>query len=135
MGLSFLTPALLAGAALVAVPVILHLIMRRKPVPRAFPAMRFLRQRAAANRRRLRVSHLLLLLLRMAALVGLALGLARPTLRGAGWLADGEKPVAAVLVFDTSPRMELRPTAPASRRRRRSPGLWPRSSRPPARSR
>ena len=108
MGLSFLTPALLAGAALVAVPVILHLIMRRKPVPRSFPAMRFLRQRAAANRRRLRVSHLLLLLLRMAALAVLALALARPTLRGAGWLADGEKPVAAVLVFDTSPRMELR---------------------------
>ncbi|MEI8316436.1 MAG: BatA domain-containing protein [Planctomycetia bacterium] len=108
MGLSFLTPALLAGAALVAVPVILHLIMRRKPVPRTFPAMRFLRQRAAANRRRLRVSHLFLLLLRMAALAGLALALARPTLRGAGWLADGEKPVAAVLVFDTNPRMELR---------------------------
>ena len=108
MGLSFLTPALLAGAGLVAVPVILHLIMRRKPVPRSFPALRVLRQRAAANRRRLRVNHLLLLLLRMAALSVLALALARPTLRGAGWLADGEKPVAAVLVFDTSPRMELR---------------------------
>jgi len=108
MGLSFLTPALLAGVGLVAIPLILHLLMRRKPVPKEFPALRFLRTRAVANRRRLRLSHLLLLLLRMAGLVLLAVALARPTLRGARWLAAGEGPVAAVLVFDTSPRMELR---------------------------
>lgn len=108
MGLTFLTPMLLGGAALVAVPLVLHLIMRRKPVKREFPALRFLKSRATANRRRLRLNHLLLLLLRMAALALLALALARPTLRGAGWLADGEGPVAAVFVFDTAPRMQLR---------------------------
>jgi hypothetical protein len=108
MGLSFLTPLLLAGAGLVAVPVILHLLMRRKPVPRVFPALQFLQERVRSNRRRLRVTHLFLLLLRMAALVLLAVALARPTLRGAGFLADGEGPVAAVMVFDTAPRMELR---------------------------
>jgi len=108
MGLSFLTPMLLGGAALVAVPIVLHLIMRRKPVPHEFPALRFLRERAVANRRRLRLSHLLLLLLRMAALMLLALALARPVLRGAGWLASGEGPVAAAFVFDTAPRMALR---------------------------
>ena len=99
MGLSFLSPMLLGGAALVAVPFVLHLIMRRKPVKREFPALRFLKARATANRRRLRLNHLFLLLLRMAALSLLALALARPTLRGAGWLADGEGPVAAVFVF------------------------------------
>ena len=62
MGLSFLTPMLLAGAALVAVPIVLHLIMRRKPVKREFPALRFLLEKSVANRRRLRFSHLLLLL-------------------------------------------------------------------------
>ena len=108
MGLSFLTPMLLGGAALVAVPLVLHLIMRRKPVKREFPALRFLRQKAVANRRRLRLSHLFLLLLRMAALALLAVALARPVLRGAGWLADGEGPVAAAFVFDTAPRMLLR---------------------------
>jgi hypothetical protein len=108
MGLSFLTPMLLAGTALVAVPLVLHLIMRRKPVKREFPALRFLRQRAVANRRRLRLNHLFLLLLRMAALTLLALALARPVLRGAGWLADGEGPVAAAFVFDTAPRMLMR---------------------------
>ena len=43
-----------------------------------------------------------------AALALLALALARPVLRGAGWLADGEGPVAAALVIDTAPRMALR---------------------------
>ncbi len=108
MGISFLTPMLLGGAALVAVPVVLHLVMRRKPVPYDFPALRFLKERAVANRRRLQVSHLLLLLLRMAALALLALALARPVLRGAAWLADGEAPVAAAFVFDTAPRMLVR---------------------------
>jgi hypothetical protein len=108
MGLSFLTPMLLGGAALVVVPLVLHLVMRRKPVKLDFPALRFLRERSVANRRRLQVNHLLLLLLRMAALALLAMALARPVLRGAGWLADGEGPVAAVFVFDTTPRMLLR---------------------------
>ena len=108
MGLSFISPLLLGGIAFVAVPVVLHLIMRRKPVPHTFPALRFLRQRAAANRRRLRLSHILLLLLRMAAVALVALALARPVLRGAGWIGGGEGPVAAALVFDTSPRMAFR---------------------------
>lgn len=108
MGISFLTPALLAGAALVVVPVVLHLMMRRKPVKREFPALRFLKARSVANRRRLRLNHLLLLLARVAALALLALALARPVIRGAGWLADAEEPVAAVFVFDTAPRMDLR---------------------------
>lgn len=108
MGLSFLTPLLLGGAALVAVPIVLHLLMRRKPVRHEFPALRFLQARVQATRRRLRLHHLLLLLLRMAAIALLAVALARPVLRGAGWLGDREGPVAAAFVFDTAPRMELR---------------------------
>ncbi|MFM9058044.1 MAG: BatA domain-containing protein [Planctomycetaceae bacterium] len=108
MGISFLAPLLLGAAALVAVPIALHLVMRRKPVPHPFPALRFLVQRAVANRRRLQLSHLLLLLLRVAALALLALAFARPVLRGASWLVDREAPVAAAFVFDTAPRMLLR---------------------------
>ncbi|MFM1905057.1 MAG: hypothetical protein RLZZ440_2957 [Planctomycetota bacterium] len=108
MGLSFLSPLLLGGAALVAAPILLHLLMRRKPVPHSFPALRFLQARAVRNRRRLRLSHLLLLLLRIAAVLLVALALARPVLRGAGWLPDTEGPVAAAFVFDTAPRMAVR---------------------------
>ncbi|MGA1168193.1 MAG: tetratricopeptide repeat protein, partial [Burkholderiaceae bacterium] len=43
-------------------------------------------QALRANRRKLRVNNLLLLLLRGASIAFLAVALARPTLRGAGWL-------------------------------------------------
>lgn len=105
MTLSFLTPLMLAGAALIAVPIVLHLIMRRQPKHVVFPAMRFIQRREEANRRQLRLRHLLLLLLRCMAIVLLALALARPTVKSAGFGVDQEAPVAAALVFDTSPRM------------------------------
>jgi hypothetical protein len=108
MGLSFITPLLLGGASLVAIPVVLHMVMRRKPVPHVFPALRFLRERAVVNRRRLRLTHLLLLAIRMAAVALVALALARPVVRGAGWIGDREGPVAAAFVFDTAPRMGVR---------------------------
>ena len=45
MSLTFLTPLMLAGAALVAAPIILHLVMRQQPKHLVFPALQFLRQR------------------------------------------------------------------------------------------
>ena len=49
--MGFLTPALLAGAALIAVPVILHLVMRRQPRQLEFPALQFVRQRVTVDKR------------------------------------------------------------------------------------
>ena len=108
MGLSFINWLLLGGITLVTVPIVLHLLMRRKPVPHAFPAMRFLQIKARETRRRLKLQHLLLLLVRVAAILLLALALARPVLRGSKWLAAGEGPVAVACVIDTAPRMQLR---------------------------
>jgi uncharacterized membrane protein len=108
MTLSFLTPLMLAGAALIAAPIILHLVMRQQPKHLIFPALRFVQRRQDANKRRLKLRHLLLLLLRCAAILFFALALARPTLQSAGFLGDQEAPVAAALVFDTSPRMQYR---------------------------
>ncbi len=104
--MDFVNPALLAGASLVALPIILHLVMRQKPKHFEFPALRFIQKRQDANRRKLRLRHLLLLLLRVAAIALLAAALARPTLKATGGIGDQEAPVAAALVFDTSPRME-----------------------------
>jgi hypothetical protein len=50
--MGFLTPLLLGGIALVAIPVALHLVMRRQPKELTFPALRFVQQRRDANRRR-----------------------------------------------------------------------------------
>jgi hypothetical protein len=106
MGLTFVTPWLLGGVVLVAVPIVLHLIMRRQPKHLVFPALRFIQSREEANRRQLRLRHLLLLLLRCAAIVLLALALARPSLKSAGIIGDQEAPIAAALVFDNSVRLD-----------------------------
>ena len=108
MDLSFLTPAMLVGAALVAVPIVLHLVMRQVPKHMVFPAVRFIVRREQANRRQLQLRHLLLLLLRAGAIALLALALARPSIKAKGSLGSQEAPVAAALVFDTSPRMAYR---------------------------
>jgi hypothetical protein len=156
------------GSLLVVVPIVLHLVMRQQPKQLVFPAVRFVRQRREANRRRMQLRHWLLLLLRCAAICVLAAALARPSVASAaignwvviagvaamvlvasvatvlarigkkgrtlvgglgaasvlgavmlGWLVvravrgspsgllgAEQAPVAAVLVFDTAPRME-----------------------------
>jgi hypothetical protein len=101
--MGFLTPALLAGAALIVVPIALHLVMRREPRPLKFPALRFVKNRQAANRRKLNFRHLLLLALRCALLAGLALALARPTLNGSG---PAGAPVGMAVVIDNALPMQ-----------------------------
>ena len=117
-----------AGVGLVAVPLVLHLIMRQKPRLLEFPALRFVQKRHEANRRRLRLRHLLLLLLRAAAILLLGLALARPILQpGAtfsGVLGSQEGPVAAALVFDAAPRMEYRQDNQTRLEAAQKLGLW-----------
>lgn len=102
----FLHPGLLAaGGLLAAAPIVLHLIMRQQPRRLEFPALRFIVARKDANRRKLRLRHLLLLALRVAALLLIGAALSRPRIKSTGGLADQESPIAAALVFDTAPRM------------------------------
>ncbi|GAB6166474.1 BatA domain-containing protein [Thermostilla marina] len=106
--MTFVTPFFAwIGLGLAAVPVVLHLMMRRKPQRIPFPALLLVRSRFQQNRRRMRLRHLLLLALRTLLFVLLGLVLAQPTVK---WSApgSGEAPVAAALVFDTSPRMLYR---------------------------
>lgn len=99
-------PILLTGAALVGLPVLLHLIMRQEPKRLPFPAFRFLKQRRQINQRKIRLRHLLLLLLRMALIALICLSLWQPTILSEGFsLGTKGRPVAAVLVLDTSPSM------------------------------
>ncbi|MCE9605852.1 MAG: BatA domain-containing protein [Planctomycetia bacterium] len=103
--MEFMHPGMLFGALAAGIPVVLHLMMRQRPRQLEFPALRFLQARQTSNRRTLKLRHLLLLLLRMAALALLAFALARPSAKLFGMLGDEEGPVTAVLVFDTSSRM------------------------------
>ncbi len=69
--MTLIFPVLLGGMALAAIPVLLHLIMRRKPRTLRFPAFRFLVQRHRKNLRKLRLRHLLLLALRVLLIVAI----------------------------------------------------------------
>lgn len=81
--MSLLNGTLLVGLVLAALPVLLHLMMRAKPKRIEFPALMLLKTRQTANSRRMRLRHLLLLILR-GLLVALAvLALARPSLPAA----------------------------------------------------
>lgn len=90
--MAFVNLSLLAGGVLVAIPILLHLMMRQRPKQLVFPALRFVQQRRIANERRLQLRHWLLLALRCAVLGLFALALARPTVASAalsGWVAAG----------------------------------------------
>ena len=104
--MGFVTPLLLGGAALVALPIVLHLVMRREAQQLQFPALRFVQQRRSLNQHRLRLRHLLLLALRCGIIALLAFALARPTLRGSSAPGKQDAPVATALVFDNSLRMQ-----------------------------
>ena len=104
--MGFLTPLLLAGIALVAIPVALHLVMRQQPRELTFPALRFVKQRRESNRRKMKLRHLLLLALRCLLIAGLAIALARPTFKGTGLRGKEGAPLAVNLVLDNSLRLE-----------------------------
>ena len=104
--MGFLTPVLLGGMLLVAIPIALHLIMRRQPRKFTFPALQFVRNRQEANRRKLNLRHWLLLALRCGLIAGLAIALARPTLKGSGLRGKEGAPLAVALVIDNSIRMQ-----------------------------
>jgi hypothetical protein len=83
--MSFLHPALLAGLALAAIPVLLHLLLRAKPKRLIFPALRLIQQRRRQNVRRMQLRHLWLLLLRMSVIALIVLAVSRPSLPAANY--------------------------------------------------
>ncbi|MBN8645264.1 MAG: BatA domain-containing protein, partial [Planctomycetes bacterium] len=72
-----------AGFACVAIPIVIHLLFRRRRKPTPWAAMRFLLEAMRRQRRRLRLETLLLLAARCLMLACLAAAIARPLLSGA----------------------------------------------------
>lgn len=94
MGL--LAPLFLLGALAAAIPVVLHLFARDTPESVPFSTVRFLRPLQVEQTRRRRLSDLLLLALRVAALVLLALSFARPFFTGS--MSTAAQPITIVAV-------------------------------------
>lgn len=91
------------GAFAVSVPIIIHLLNKRKFQKVLWGAMRFLKVSVEQNQRRLQIEDLLLLALRCLLLLLLGFALARPTVQafgGGGWF--GAAKVTAVVLIDNS---------------------------------
>lgn len=104
--IDFFTPLFLAGAAAMAIPLVIHLLARQRAPERPFSTLRFLRRSVEKTARRRRFRDVLLMLVRMAVVGFLAFALSRPFLTGAGGLFR-DRTTAVAIVLDNSPSMGL----------------------------
>jgi hypothetical protein len=105
--MSFLAPLYVAGLAAVSLPILLHLIRQMPRGRLRFSSLMFLTESPPKITRRSRVDNWLLLLMRAAAVMLLALAFARPFLREAFSLTMETPPGRHVaLLLDTSAGMQ-----------------------------
>jgi hypothetical protein len=100
-GLSFLNTFFLWGLAAAAIPIAIHLIKRNRAVKMPFAAMRFLLTAHTERYKSQRLKQWLLLLMRIAAFLLVALAFARPFFANST-LAWNDEPQAAVVLLDNS---------------------------------
>src|SRR3954463_4775775 len=102
--LTFLNPLLIWGTLLGVIPVVIHLLNRRRFRRVDWAPMRYLKLTVRRNRRRIQIEQLLLLLLRVALPVLLFVFLARPLVNPTGlerWFGGGGRVSHVVLVDDS----------------------------------
>jgi hypothetical protein len=98
--MGFLAPWFLAGAALIGLPLYLHLLRRHTTTPHPFSSLMFFERRTQSSIRHRRFHYLLLLSLRLALLLLIALAFANPYLKRTAVAAAGDKQL--LLVVDNS---------------------------------
>lgn len=96
--MSFLSPLFLLGAVAAAVPLVLHLLKRQPEARVKFAAVTLLTSAPIEHTRKRFLRELLLLMLRVSALVLLALAFARPFFAASGAVSSG----VTVVALDTS---------------------------------
>ncbi len=102
--MTFLTPLLAWGMLLGTIPIIIHLLNRRRFRRVESAPMKYLKLTIQRNRRKIQIEELILLLMRIAGLVLLFFFLARPVLNPTGlerWLGSGGRSSQVVVVDDS----------------------------------
>ncbi len=105
--MSFLQPFLLLGLPLIAIPVIIHLLNKRRHRTMPWAAMMFLQKATRQSRGRKKIRHILILACRVLAIATLLFAASRP-LAGSflGWAFQGS-PETILVLLDRSASMEL----------------------------
>lgn len=109
----FASPLLLGGLVLASIPVVIHLLHRRRYVEVDWAAMRFLLEATRKQSQRMRIENLILLILRTLVLALLVLALARPLFDSGGALIQSEQPVHRILLIDATFSMQFNTEVPA----------------------
>src|SRR5207237_4384119 len=99
---TFLHPFALLGLAAAAIPALLHLLERRVPPEAEFPPLRYLSEAERQSARRLKLRHLLLLILRTALIVLIVVAAARPLFPAQAGGGSLHQPTALAVIFDNS---------------------------------
>ena len=107
--MTFINSILLFGLAATAIPIIIHILNRRRATVVDWGAMKFLEQSLANRNRRVLIEEILLMALRCLLLAVLVLAVARPQLQTGRLLSLKTKETQDVaIVIDGSLSMELR---------------------------
>src|SRR2546425_10388371 len=101
-GVTFLHPLALVGLVAAAIPGLLHLLERRVPPEAEFPPLRYLSEAERQSARRLKLRHLLLLILRTLLIVLIVLAAARPLVPARTGGATVHAPTALAVILDNS---------------------------------
>jgi hypothetical protein len=109
--MNFLNIALLAGAAAFLIPLIIHLLNKRKVVTVRWGAMHLLHEVIRQRKRKMKIEQLLLLITRIAIPIVLALCLARPVLTALRSLGLGSSSLIVMLDDSFSMRAPAEKTA------------------------
>lgn len=100
--MAFLNPIFLIGALAAGVPILVHLVRRTRAPRIQFPSLMFLRKIEQKTIRRRKLRNLLLLLIRCAALLLLALAFARPFFTGSTPVSASGDHASTVILVDGS---------------------------------
>ncbi|MAR08778.1 MAG: hypothetical protein CL681_02230 [Blastopirellula sp.] len=108
--MSLLAPLFALGAVAIGIPFLFHLIQRRPKGETEFSSLMFLKPSPPRLTRRSRLDNLLLLLLRVACILLLALAFTRPFLRSTALLGLHAPARRIVMLVDTSASMRRQDT-------------------------
>jgi hypothetical protein len=98
----FLAAPLLGGLLLAGIPILIHLLNRRRFTLVEWAPMKYLKLTIKSNRRRLRIEQIILLILRTLVIVALFLAISRPILSEGGGLLASRARVSRFIVIDDS---------------------------------
>jgi hypothetical protein len=105
LNFTFLNGAFLFAALAALLPLLIHLISRRRVATVEFSSLRFLKELERKRIRRVRLRQILLLIIRSLIILAAALALARPTIRGTLGGAGAHARTSVAIVLDDSASM------------------------------